>query len=173
MEQNSKDPVAFCIDALQNATNKDAALEQAKIAHQTWWVVDVSGESLSENEIEDILTTRCIVMATVASVYVWHALYDKAAKLEDEFLFNNRLWEGNKREVIEAYLMLLIIQKQTDHLREIFEDSHFRNNFLAYEDAYLSYLNPAHEFQSDSTEFIETINRINNFSTMLHGYKLM
>lgn len=173
MVEKKQDPVEVCIYALQNAKNKEIAFEQAKIAHKMLWVIDVSDDNLSMEELRDLLRFRSIAMATIASVYVWNGDYSSALELENQFLFINELWIGDKRQVVEIYLMLLIIQKQTNHLTQIFNNNEFRNNFLEYEDIYLSYLNPHYEFKSTGAIFVDLLNRINNYSRMLNGHKLM
>ncbi len=173
MEQETPDPVAICIEALQNGTGKELALKQADIAYSRWRAVDVSDKNLSMDELKDLLRIRSIVMATIATVYVWNNDTNTASQLEDEFLFDEELWQGNNRQVIDIYLMQLIIQKQTEHLNIIFQDADFRKSFLEYEDVYLSSINPDYEFKSNGMIFTTLINRINSYSRMLTGQKLM
>jgi hypothetical protein len=173
MEQENQDPVITCFNALRSATNKEIALEQAKIAHKHWWAIDATDKNLSMDELKDLLNDRSVVFAIVASVYIWNKCYTLAYEIEDEFLYNTDLWIGDRQQAIDIYLMQLIIEKQTDHLKIIFEYEDFRNSFLQYEDVYLSFLNPKYEFRSNRSLFIILINRVNNYSRLLTGDKLI
>ena len=126
MEQENEDPVAVCIHALETATNKDLAVAQAKVAYQSWRAIDVSDKNYSMSQLNELWRVSSIVMATIASVYVWNGDYEGASRLEDHFLYNERLWEKDNRQVIDIYLTLLLIQKQTDHLKRISEYKEFR-----------------------------------------------
>ncbi len=173
MSRENQDSVEICIEALQTVTNKEIALEQAKISHNHWWVIDASDKNLSMDELKELLNIRSIVFAVIASVYVWNEQYSLAYEIEDEFLYKEALWKGNNQQVIDIYLMQLIIQKQTGHLKIIFEDKDFMKQFLQYEDVYLSFLNPHYEFKSNVGIFVNLLNRVNNYSRMLTGEKLI
>lgn len=173
MEQENQDPVVTCIEGLQTATNKEVALEQAKIAHKRWWAIDATDENFSMDELKDLLNVRSFVFATVASVYIWNKCYTLAYEIEDEFLYKNALWIGDRKQAIDIYLIQLIIQKQTDHLKTIFEHEAFRKTFLQYEDVYLSCLNPNYEFRSNNNLFVILLNRVNNYCRLLTGDKLI
>lgn len=169
MKENNKNPVEFCINSLQTGTNKEEALKNAVQVYNTWWIVDVSDKDFSMEELKELLKIRAYVLAVAASVYVWNEKYSDALNLEEQFLYNNNIWSEAEKHIIEAYLSLLIIQGQTNHLKEIFIDKKFREQFLVYEDAYLSLLDPGYEFESPGGKFVHVINQINNLSRLIKG----
>ena len=173
MEDNIKDPVAFCIQALETGPDKEVAFQQAVIAHENWWVIKSEKEAPTLEEINQMLMLRSIVFATIASVYVWNDKGSLAAEIEEEFLYDEALWTEQNIQVIEMYLTQLIVQKQFEHLHTIFKHAAFREHFLVYEDAYLSCMNPDYEYKSRATYFSNLINRLNNYSRMLSGKRLM
>jgi len=135
--QNNQDPVQICVECLQNGTNKSLAFEQAQIAEDSWWAIDVTDQNLTQKQLKKLLDVRAMVLGTIASVYAWNEVYDNAKKLEDEFLLVKTLWEGNYRQVVDNYLVVLMIQKQFSHLEAVFsKDSEFKNSFLAHYEVY-------------------------------------
>lgn len=173
-QPQTNDPVVSCIKALQTATKKEEALEQARLAHQHWWALDMTDKAYTPGQLMRQFKLRAIVLATVAAVYVWNARYEEAFALEEEFLYDPELWEEDMQQPIDIYLMQLLVQKQTDRLAHIFnENADFTNAFLAYQDVYISYLNPHYEFKSGVGNFTTLVNRVNAYSRMLTGIKLM
>jgi hypothetical protein len=170
MTQETEDPVQIWVDCLQNRTNKSLAFEKAQVGEEIWWAVDFSDQNLSQEKLLELLELRTIVMGTLAAVYVWNEAYDKdKKKLESEFLQSRKLWEADNREVTDIYLMLLMIQKQQEHLEKLFaEDKEFRQSFLTHYDIYASIRNPQYEFESDMNDFVALINRVNAFSRHLY-----
>lgn len=169
MELNEKDPIIFCINAIEDARDKELALIQAKKAKEHWWAITWAKKNLAEEEQNSLFDRRAVALSVVATVYVWDEEYDLAKKLEDSFLYNKTFWVENYKQIIDAYLMMLIIQKQINHLNKIFENLDFRNYFISYQDVYLSYLNPNYEFKGKSDLFSLTINIINNYNRKLYG----
>lgn len=168
--QNS---VSFCIKALHTATNKERALVEAKTAHAQWVSIDISDILKYGSAVREVYNFRSTVFAIVASVYVWNNSPSLAFDMEPEFLFDDDLWQDRNKLSIERYLVLLIIQKQTDHLKKIFKNDKFKTVFLEYEDVYLSSSNPDYIFKSDSRVFVKLVHEINIYCRMITGKDLM
>jgi hypothetical protein len=173
MTDENQDAILFCLEALQSATDRESAMEQAKIAHQQWLRVYTPEEDFSMDELKELLNIRSSVFAIIAAVYVWNGEYELAYDIENEFLMKQKLWEGKGRGELEMYLMQLLVFKQTDRLKKAFSNVEFRNAFLTFEDIYLTLLNPYYEFKSHVGIFVNLLNQVNNYSRMLTGSKLI
>ena len=173
MKENINDPVKYLLEALESGTNKETALEQAKKVHQYWWALDASDSDFSMVQLKELLKIRTNVFALIASVYMWNEQYNMAFEIEDQFLYHTSAWEGDDNRPIDIYLSHLLFQKQTDHLKEIFKDINFKNEFPVYQDIYLSMLNPNYEFKSDQGEFLDIINHLNAYARVITGIKLL
>lgn len=172
MYHQNNDPVAHCIKALQSGSNKQSALDKAKLAHSDWMSIESLNREFSSEEIQQALLLRTIVLCTVATVYVWNEEFEKAFALENEFLFSNDLWTEENRQVIEGYLSHLIYQNQFEHLDSIFTEKSFREEFLQIENIYKSVQNKNYKIKGSRLEFVSLANRLNNYCKLLKGYEL-
>lgn len=167
MESRKKEPILICIAALNMGTNKEVALKQAKRILPNLLNADRRIDGIDPDLYIMIANARSMGFAIIASVFVWNNCYESAYELEKEFLYDQLLWYDNERRALELYLANLIIQKQTEHLNEIFKNEDFRNQFLHFEDVYLSIINPQYHFKSESYEFVSLLHHINNYSKMM------
>lgn len=172
MYNENDDPVAYCIKALQTGKNKEAAFEKAKTALSDWWAISALSKNLTDDEIENKLFMRSIVLATVATVYLWNKDFKKAFELEEQFLYHEALWEEENRQVIEGYLSHLIYQNQFGHLDFIFKNKSFRKEFLQIENIFKSVQDKDYEIKGNKLEFVSLVNRLNNYCSLLTGSKL-
>lgn len=173
MKPKKKEPISICIDALNSGNNKEVALEHVKNILPKLANPDRTIDGIDPDVYIMIVKARSMSFAIIASVFVWNKYYESAYELEKEFLYDQLLWYDRERPMLEIYLSHLIIQKQTDHLKEIFENEDFRNHFLQYEDVYLSVEDSHYTYKSKTFEFVNALNHISNYSKMLTGNKLM
>ncbi len=162
-QERTDDPVPFFLNALTTGKDKEEALASAHRAHEMWWAIDVSDRDLSMQEQMELLDLRSLVYAGITTVCIWNGEFEIAAKLEREFLGNEALWRGHRRETMELYLVHLIFQKQWKWIERIFEDNAFKAAFLDYYDLYRSVLDMNYEFQSDQDPFLATVNKVNHY----------
>ena len=162
-KERSEDPVVIFLEALRTGKNKDAALEAAKRAHRHWWAIDVSDREHTMEELAELLALRAFVFAAVATVYVWNGAFEIADEIEDQFLYHQAIWEGERREAMELYLIHLIFKKQWDRIEVIFAQADLKKAFLDYYDLYRSVLDRHYEFQSKHGPFLNTVNKVNHY----------
>ncbi|HYX09832.1 MAG TPA: hypothetical protein VE912_24090 [Bacteroidales bacterium] len=167
MYNENDDPVAYCIRSLQSGKNKEVALEKAEIALSDWWAISAVDRNLTEDEIENTLFMRAIVLATVATVYVWNGEFKQAFALENQFIYQEDLWEEDNRQVIEGYLSHLVYQKQFEHLDIIYREKAFRKEFIQIENIYKSVQNKDYEIKGNRLEFVSSVNRLNKSCKLL------
>lgn len=95
----------------------------------------------------------------VALGYLWNNWFKEAVEVEKYFIINE-LW--NELETgIFAYLSVLITKKQTAHLEELFNDTAFKEKFIAYYEVFISWLvNPDYRLTQSWQILTPIINRI-------------
>lgn len=162
-DQWAEDPVPICLDALHTGKGKGSALEAARRAHQRWWAIDASEREHSMEELMSMLEMRAFVFGAVAAVYVWNNEFLSADKVRSEFIDHEGLWSGERREVVELFLIHLIFQQQWGRLDAAFERAEFRSAFLDYHDLYKSVQDPHYAFQSKQGPFLATVNKVNQY----------
>jgi len=173
MTQENQDPISFCNDALQTATNKEEAFEYAKFIEKHFMVIDVTNKNMSDEELFELSNLRSTVLAIVATIYVWNDQLELAQNIDSEFIYNKSLWEDEDNRVIDIYLIHLIIKKQISHLKTIFKNESFRKNYLHYEDIFMSVVDPKHEFKSNGGVFVNYVNRTNAYSRLFTGKNIL
>ncbi len=173
VQEQPDDPVPFMLDALYTGKGKEEALGAAHRAHELWWAIDVSDRDLTMEEHMALLRTRAFVFGAVATVCVWNGEFEIADGLQPEFIDQEVLWSGERREVVELYLVHLIFQKQWERLDAIFADNAFRSAFLDYHDLYRSVLDPHYEFKSKQGPFLNAVNKVNHYCIQIGRERLL
>lgn len=166
------DPVPLCMEALQTGSGREAALNAARLAHKRWWAVDVSDREHTMEELMDMLRLRAFVLGAVATVYLWNGEYSLADEVQNEFIDHEGLWTGERREVVELYLIHAIFQQQWSRLDGLFSRASFRSAFLDYQDLYLSVRDPHYPFQCEQGRFLATVNKVNHYCRQIGRERL-
>jgi hypothetical protein len=171
--ERTEDPVTIFLDALKSGEGKATALESARRAHQRWRAIDVSDREHTPEELQELLELRAFVLCAVATVYVWNGEFLAADGIQPEFIAHEGLWSGERREVVELYLVHLIFQKQWERIEAIFLRTPFRSAFLDYHALYRSVLDPHYEFQSKQDPFLATVNKVNHYCMQIGRKRLV
>lgn len=159
----STDPVPICMDALTYGRDPEGALDAAHEAFHRWWAVDGTDREHSHEELLEFNRTRSFVLGVVATVCVWNKEFAIADRLQPEFIYHEGLWQDDRRQVVELYLIHLIFQKEYQRVEAIFGDPDFKKEFLTYYDLYRSVLDPHYEFQSKQGPFLADLNKVNQY----------
>jgi len=168
-----EDPVPICLAALQTGRNKSGALEAARQARRLWWVVDVSEKEYRMEELLAMLELRSFILASAAAVFVWNGEFNTADRIQPEFIHREALWNGERREAVELYLIHLIFQEQWERLEAIFSDQAFCSAFLDYHDLFMSVRDPHHAFRSPQDAFLATVNKVNTYCVQIGRKRLI